>query len=438
MKEIIIKLIVFLCLCIPIFQNGIYQNEELELISIIIATICSITLFLFNKEPYSLYKMFIIFVSFFFCAAPIIQYKENVQFFGTIFSDKDYIITSVYVLFILLSVTYLYIIFRRGFARNIRNRCEHVKLENVTAIKANKELLLILISASVCCYYLYINNFNIISLMFRGGEFTDRVNQGQIASMVAGNFFRPMPMIIFLGAYIMKVKHKVVLPILFILMIISSPPTGMARFSAAAIYIPVILCTLSIFKKRYVFIMSMVLGLLVVFPFLNNFRNMSEGKQVSLGVNFDQFLELHFDSYSMFMRVLSEDIVTNGRQLLGPLFFFVPRSMWPDKPTGSGHYLMESMGADFTNVSMPYFGEGYINFGILGVILFVVFLAYIMARFDSRYWSVNEHVGLDQIKYCIMLALLMFILRGDLMSSCAFTCGMMCSFYAVKRLLTSK
>lgn len=432
------RLAVFSCLCIPILQEGIYYNEALEIISIVIAAICSITLFLFNKEPYSLYKVFIIFIAFFFCTAPIIQYKANIQFFGTIFTDTDYIMTSVYVIFILLSVSCLYVMFRRGLARNIRNRCGQVKLENVTEIKANKELLLMLISASVCCYYLYVNNFNIMSLMFRGGEFIDRVNQGQIAGLVVGNFFRPMPMIIFLGAYIMKIKHKVVLPILFILMIISSPPTGMARFSAAAIYIPVMLCTLSIFKKRYVFIMSMVLGLLVVFPLLNNFRNMSGGKQVSLGFNFDQFLELHFDAYSMFMRVLTEDVVTNGKQLLGALFFFVPRSMWPNKPTGSGHYLMESMGADFTNVSMPYFAEGYINFGVLGVILFVVLLAYIMAKFDSRYWSMNEHVGLDQIKYCIMLALLIFILRGDLMSSCAFTCGMMCSFYAVKRLLTSK
>lgn len=435
--SIIIRLVVFVCLCIPILQEGIYYNEALEIISIVIAAICSITLFQFNKESYSLYKMFIIFVVFFFCAAPIIQYKANIQFFGTIFTDKDYIMTSTYVLLILATVTYLYIIYRRSFDRSFKKRCELIKLENVTEIKANKELLLILISASVCCYYLYINNFNIVSLMFRGGV-TDRVNQGQIAALVTDNFLRPMPMMIFLCAYIMKVKHKIVLPILFILMIISSPPTGMPRFSAAAIYMPVLLCTMPIFRKGHVFIISMVLGLLVVFPFLDNFRYMSDRKDIPLGFNFDQFLELHFDSYSMFMRVLSEDIVTNGRQLLGPLFFFVPRSMWPDKPTGSGHYLMESMGADFTNVSMPYFGEGYINFGILGVILFVVFLAYIMARFDSRYWSVNEHVGLNQIKYCIMLAMLMFILRGDLMSSCAFTCGMILAFYVIRWIVLYK
>lgn len=435
---IIIRLVVFVCLCIPILQEGFYYNGALEIISIVIAAICSITLFLFNKESYSLYKVLIIFVTFFFCTAPIIQYKANIHFFGTMFTDKDYIITSTYVLLILVTVTYLYVIFRRFFDKKIKKRCEQVKFENVTEIKANKELLLILISASVCCYYLYINNFSIMSLLFRGGDFVDRVNQGQIEVLVANNFFRPMPMIIFLCAYTMKVKHKVVLPILFILMIISSPPTGMARFSAAAIYMPVVLCTMPIFRKGHVFVMSMILGLLIVFPFLDNFRNMSEGNDISLGFNFDQFLELHFDAYSMFMRVLSEDIVTNGRQLLGSLLFFVPRSMWPNKPTGSGHYLMESMGADFTNVSMPYFGEAYINFGVLGVILFVVLLAYIMAKFDSQYWSAHGHVGLNQIRYCIILALLLFILRGDLMSSSAYTCGFLLSFYVIRWMLLYK
>ena len=432
MKDFLIKLIVFICLCIPILQNGICQNEKLELINILIAALCSIMLFKLKKEPYSLYKIFIIFIAFFFCVAPIIQYKENVRFFGTYFSDKDYLVTSIYVLFILVSVTILYLKFRRKFndKKNGQGR-----LDEIVEIKTSKELFLMFISFSVCCYYLYLNNFNLISLFFRGGEFVDRVNQSQIVGLIVNNFIRPMPMIIFLCAYIMKVKHKIVLPILFVLMIISSPPTGMARFSAAAMYIPVLLVMFPFLKKGNNLIVLIIVGLLVVFPFLDNFRHMSSGKEIEIQLNFDQFCQLHFDSYSMFMRVLKENVVTFGKQLLGVIFFFVPRSIWPDKPTGSGHFIMTSMKSDFTNVSMPYFGEGYINFGFLGVIVFVILISYVMAKLDSHYWNVVTLKSIDQIRYFILLGLLIFILRGDLMSSCAFTCGFLASFYTIKRIL---
>lgn len=436
MKDFIMKLAIFSCMCIPILQEGICQNENLEIISILIAALCSVILCMFKKEPYSLFKMFIIFIAFFFCVAPIIQYKSDVRFFGTYFSNKDYFITSLYVLFILISVLGLYLMFRRKFAKSI---CKQVKLEEVAEIKTNKEFLLIFISASVCCYYLYINNFSIMSLLFRGGAFVDRINQGQITGLIVGNFIRPMPMIIFLCAYIMKVKHKIILPILFILMIISSPPTGMARFSAAAMYIPVLLVMFPFLKKGYNLIFLIVIGLLVVFPFLDNFRHLSSGKEIGFNLNFDQFTELHFDSYSMFMRVLKDDVITFGRQLLGVIFFFVPRAIWPDKPEGSGHFMMNSMGSDFTNVSMPYFGEGYINFGFLGVILFIILISYVMAKLDANYWNcVTDNNSINQIRYFMLLGLLVFILRGDMMSSCAFTCGFISSFYVIRWIIIHK
>lgn len=432
MKDYIIGLAMFLCLCIPILQRGICHNENLEIICIFIAAICSAQLCKHKKEPYSLFKMFIIFVVFFFCVAPIVQYKENIRFFGTYFSDKDYIITSLYVFLILVFITSFYSIFRNIFEKRVSKQ---VKLDIMPEISLRKELTLVLISASVCCYYLYVNNFNIMSLLFRGGDFVNRVEQSQIADLIVGNFIRPMPMIIFLSAYIMKVRHKIILPILFILMIISSPPTGMARFSAAAMYMPVLLVTFPFLRKGYNLTFLAVLGLLIVFPFLDNFRHLSSSTNIKFGLNFDQFSELHFDSYSMFMRVLKEDVVTYGRQLLGVIFFFVPRAIWLEKPTGSGHYLMESMGSNFTNVSMPYFGEGYINFGLLGIIVFSLFLSYVMAKLDTTYWKGSNKTGVEQIKYYMLLALLIFILRGDLMSSFAFTCGMISSFYMVKKIL---
>jgi hypothetical protein len=50
--------------------------------------------------------------------------------------------------------------------------------------------------------------------------------------------------------------------------------------------------------------------------------------------------------------------ITYGRQLVGALLFFVPSSLWPNKPIGSGTLVAENMLMTrysfwYTNISMP-------------------------------------------------------------------------------------
>ena len=186
--------------------------------------------------------------------------------------------------------------------------------------------------------------------------------------------------------------------------------------------------------------MTLTLGLLVVFPFLNNFRVLTSINDISFDLNFDQFEDLNFDSYSMFMRVISGNIITNGYQFLGVLLFWVPRSLWTSKPMGSGFYVAETTHLSFNNISMPYFGEGYINWGYLGVVLFAIVLAYVLAKLDKKYWTYTHYQGktINKIKYFMLLGLLIFILRGDLLSSFAYTIGYMVSFEITKRIVQGK
>lgn len=212
----------------------------------------------------------------------------------------------------------------------------------------------------------------------------------------------------------------------------------MPRNSVAAMYIPVLLWSFPIFRKRQVFVFIISIALLVIFPFLNKFRhvdNINSFEKISFELDFSQFLDMNFDSYSMFMRVLKTDIVTNGNQLLGVIFFWVPRSLWPGKAIGSGAYIAHETHLSFTNLSMPYMGEGYLNFGILGIIIFSVVLAYIFAILDSNYWKYNNENNFSSLKYYLILGLVMFIMRGDLLSSFAYTIGYIMSFYLAKKLL---
>lgn len=412
------------------------DSVRLDVLNAVISLVCCSAFFIYPSKPYSLYKIFHVFVLFFFCIAPAVQYRYNVHFFGTFFPESLYVRTSFLVLLILLAFNVLYVVVYARAKVTMGRRRRDVPMEYSASIGWRTELLLVAISAGVFCLMFYINGFNFTSMLFRGGEFKeDMVELQQSAGLIIGNFLKPMSMVVFLSALVAGVRHKEVLPVLFVLLLLSCPPTGMARFSVAAMYIPVCLCLVPFFRRKDVFVLVMCFSLLVIFPFLDNFRYYSAGQDIRFGMNFEQFTELHFDSYSMFMRALSSGIVTWGHQLLGVLLFWIPRSLWPAKPIGSGAFLATENGWYFTNVSMPFFGEGYINFGIVGVLVFVLVLACFCAVEDKKYWELykNRSRDLRKIRYFILIAMLMFIMRGDLLSSVAYTCGYMASYYVVKR-----
>ena len=118
------------------------------------------------------------------------------------------------------------------------------------------------------------------------------------------------------------------------------------------------------------------LAVLIAFPLFNNFRNLYARQ---FNFNYELFNTGHFDGFQNFSFLLDEQMVTNGRQLLGSIFFFVPESIWSNKPWGTGTLLAEKLGYSFTNVDMSFFGEGYANFGYLGIALFLVVIVFFNA-----------------------------------------------------------
>jgi hypothetical protein len=136
-----------------------------------------------------------------------------------------------------------------------------------------------------------------------------------------------------------------------------------------------------------------------------------------------------YDAWSSLCRTMQYTAAqgsTGGRQLMGTILFFVPRSVWPAKPIGSGAWLFSQLGLDFKNVACTFLAEGYINFGFGGGILFTAVLALIIARFDGWYWQRNGQSAfrLPRLFYFVLIGMLFFILRGDLMSSVAYTIGL--------------
>ncbi|WP_193316031.1 hypothetical protein [Flavicella marina] len=270
-------------------------------------------------------------------------------------------------------------------------------------------------------------------MLFRGGVFTDKIEVAKSLSLLIDKFFRPLSLVLFVISCMYNRKSWVFNVVLFILFFVTAFPLGLGRNAAAGFYLPLLLLFVPIFKRKHFFAAMMIFGLLVVFPFLDSFRNFGNNTEVELGLNFEMFTDLHFDAYITLSRVIYHDIITYGYQLLGVFLFFVPRSIWPSKPLSSGQFHAQELGLTYDNLACTYLAEGYINFGYFGVLFFILFLGYFTAVIDKFYWIHESEKSYFNVLYMLVLGMFLFVLRGDLMNGYAYTFGLIfTSIFAYK------
>lgn len=228
-------------------------------------------------------------------------------------------------------------------------------------------------------------------------------------------------------------------------LIFNVPPTGVPRYEATAVYGGILISRWKRLKKDNLFFYLLAIGLLIVFPLLNSFRGTIYGHvtfeavENSLGDIGSNFLRADYDAYSMLLYTLKyvEQMgMTHGMQLVGALLFFIPSSIWAGKPGGSGALIIDQPAADYnSNVSCPLPAEGYINFGVIGTLLFALVFSYILRYQDRKYWEKDEKLQNDSMLYACALPFVLFMMRGDLMSTLAFFVGFSISLMIYRRVV---
>ncbi|WP_326984843.1 O-antigen polysaccharide polymerase Wzy [Chryseobacterium sp. MYb264] len=430
---ILFSIIVFYNGDIPHFSSRVYIT------SIIIQIISILQIFNKKNYRYSFIKFFFIFSYLFFGIAPLLQFYSKSTFYGAPFIGEEfYFFTNIIVIFILI----FYIAFYQFFSKILHiNKIKTERFELVEKVSFSRNVK-ILIVCFICSFIVFnYHNFNILNIILRGGELTDAGEEKSTTIyLLIQQFIRPIPIICFMMYHMSKQKNILAYIVLLILGVVTCFPTGIPRFYAAAIYIPFLLIIFPKLRKENVLSILVFLGIFFIFPVLDNFRNFKGFDKIEMKYNLKMFETGHFDSFQNFALILKYDFITYGNQLLGVLFFWIPRTIWTTKPVGSGAYVAEVLNLDFSNISANYFAEGYINFGFIGIFIFIIILGYTSAKIDKLYW-LNDNVvkgNYLSILYFILLGMLFFVLRGDLLSSFAFSLGLICSFYFVYRFLFKK
>lgn len=403
------------------------------------------------RKPFSLMGTVFLFCFFFFGVIPLNDVVVgNVYWGGYPIDIQTAIITSL-----MISMCLLIFIFNLWFfGRQAGTQSENFApppsvpmLRGSSAEYSINNVVFSLIFISACAYIFKSSNYNIFQVMVRGLVDPDLVSSnpsselGNTAGLIYNNFLKPIPavMLIFL-IYCSRFKGvKVSSLFLFfygVLVLIFNSPFSMPRYQAGALYLALVLIYFDLFFRPFIFPGIFIFALLFVFPFLDKFRNF-DSEKFELGLSMGFLNEGHFDSYNNFVLVVQHSIVTGGTQLASAILFFVPRSLWPQKAVGSGGFMADQVGLTFSNISMPLLAEGYINFGLGGVVLFAFVVSVFFVKVDNIFWhSPNPHF-LRPV-YFLLIGMVFFMMRGDLMSSYAYSVAMVGCYVAVYKLLYSR
>ncbi len=239
-------------------------------------------------------------------------------------------------------------------------------------------------------------------------------------------------------------RSKIYIIVSIACLLLSCFPTAMSRYATGSIYCCLCLTLFPSLRKKHRIIVIMLLGMIVLFPVMDLYRYKSFSQvsftdiknQISNVTEY--FSSGHYDAYQMIIaatRLVDYAGYSYGYQLLGALLFFVPRQFWPTKPVGTGAYIAQTLGWQFSNVSCPYIGEAYVNFGVPGIILLSLFLGYIVNRMDNSYWYGDKtSFSFVNLAYFYVVPYFLFACRGDMMSTLAYFCANMFVAFMIAKL----
>lgn len=395
------------------------------------------------KHPYSLELMFWIFMFYFMFFAPLVQYTRHDFPWGRL---NDTEVWKANVLLFIFSVCFVIGTKLYREKGDKTNRSRGFFITEPIESTGSFSTVLLMVSLLLLAYTVRRKG---ISGLFVGRSENVSVYAGENSSvsMLTGSVANAF--LTFATAYAIclaqrqKGFQRYLLPFLQLFcLLLCCFPTTLSRNKMACIYIGLLLVLFKNFNKGSLFYWFFIGALIFLFPFMELFRfnGLLDANITGFFNNFtDRFFtsytEGHYDAFFMLgqtIKYVSLHGCSHGYQLLGSVLFFVPRVFWPDKPIGSGTTVAEFLRKDFTNVSCPLMAEGYINFGIAGVVLFALIVGYWVSRLDSSSWKQMENENKGGAVYVFILPMFFFILRGDLLSSWAYTMGFVATAYVLQ------
>lgn len=377
---------------------------------------------------YSLNLMHWIFLLIFFSITPVIQYVQNLfPLWLTVEDFKWILITNLFI------ITWIVFYVLGYHIRKIRDSKSLIPLEK---LKINKRGVFVSISLSIMILIVFLSIFGFKNLLIRG-EYREIIYSIHPHSImvILEKFFKVIPLLSLMGIIVISDKWSskriwwFLIGLLIFINLLINNPFASPRYWAGIVILGLIIYIFFREKKRrgWVFLLLLI-GILILFPLSGELRdkNYENIRRLKISNLKDYYTSTSFDAYEMSVhtvKYVSVEGTTYCHQLLGPILFWIPRSLWTGKPVGSGRIISDQFAYPEENLSCPLPFEGYINFGVIGLIIFAFGFGWFLSSLDEYYWGKGkkDSTGILSVYYPFLLGFTFYIMRGDLMSGFSYT-----------------
>lgn len=210
-----------------------------------------------------------------------------------------------------------------------------------------------------------------------------------------------------------------------IALVICVNPISSARYVFGTVFLALIgaFGAYATVKRFRALTVAAVFGMVYLFPIADMFRRSLDPSASGKSQNpLQSMLSGDFDSFSQITNTL--DYVTAngiswGNQMLGVLFFWVPRNIWPGKPVDTGTLVAQWKMYGFSNLSSPLWVEFFINGGWALVLVGMFAFGALIGRMDRTNERVLAITGWPGVTACILPFYMLIVLRGSLLQSMA-------------------
>lgn len=226
-----------------------------------------------------------------------------------------------------------------------------------------------------------------------------------------------------------RVGHLVLIVSLGLATLIINNPISTARFLVGTIILSLAFYLIPWRRNSFsVTAFAITLLFIVVFPFADLFRNSLEVELsgVLQETTFEQQIVKKGD-YDGFEQVInSVEYVDRhglglGNHLLGTALFWLPRNVWASKPVPSGQLIAEFRGTENLNLSLPLWGEFYLDGHLAAVILGFLLYGSFVGAVETQYARTHtERPNFATLFVPVYSGYQFFLLRGSLLSATAY------------------
>ncbi|GAB2484463.1 hypothetical protein GCM10027030_18390 [Luteococcus sediminum] len=206
-----------------------------------------------------------------------------------------------------------------------------------------------------------------------------------------------------------------------VLVLLINSPLSSARYTFGTVaFALVVFAGMTANKVRTRLLLGgTIFGFLFLFPLANAFRTAGAVHERS---SFFGEYPANPD-YDAFWMIGNSWLYWDGghatplRQITGSLFFWLPRSVWPDKPLDTSIELANFRGYGFTNLSAPLWGEAIVNGGLIGMVIVFLATGWFLRRLDGHFEATFRRSGWWLLVMGVFPVYLNILLRGSLLQA---------------------